>query len=161
VFGCDCKAETIETLLALIEKNGDEDPLLHVEGFNYDRATITLKKRTLPKLAEREPIAATIQAVGECLDPPIGEAGEEKRSENKSYAPPESFQKQFLAYSLGSYSFSVAQCANKLETILLQEQFLLEGAAPQLHFTAKTTLRQGRLLLLQSWPLHPKMWRRW
>mgnify|MGYP007008172148 CR=1 FL=1 len=53
-----------ETLLSLIEKNGGEDPLLHVEGFNYDRATIALNKRTRPKLDEREPIAATIPHVG-------------------------------------------------------------------------------------------------
>jgi hypothetical protein len=111
VLGCDCKAETIETLLSMMEQNGGNDPLLYVEGFNYDLATIALKKRSLKKLAEKEEVAACIQEVGVCCDPPVGEGGDEE----KMYTPPgSSFQRQFLAYSRGSYTFSVAKCANKL-----------------------------------------------
>ena len=114
VLACDCKGETVETLLSILEQSGGDDSLLHVEGFNYDLATIALKKRTLKKLAEKEPIAACIQEVGQCLDPPIGEARENDRPEDYSQSQTNAFQRQFLAYSLGSYSFSVVQCANKL-----------------------------------------------
>jgi hypothetical protein len=115
VLACDCKSESIETLLSLIEQGGGDDPLLQVVGFNYDRAIIALKKRSLKKLAEKEPVAASIQAVSECFSPPIGEeetnTGESRESK---YKVPESFQRQFLAYSLGSYSFSVVDCATNL-----------------------------------------------
>eukprot|EP00980_Cylindrotheca_fusiformis_P006543 scaffold1384_cov116-Cylindrotheca_fusiformis.AAC.21 len=117
VLACDCKIESIETLLSLIEQNGGDDPLLHVVGFNYDRAIIALKKRPLKKLASKEPVAASINAVSECFNPPVGD-GEEGRdpgeSRESNYKVPESFQRQFLAYSLGSYSFSVVDCASHL-----------------------------------------------
>jgi ATP-dependent DNA helicase Q4 len=113
VRGCDCRQETIETFLSLIEIGRDKNPLLHVEGFNYDEATIALKKRTLRKLAEREEVALSIQSVCSCIDAPLLD----KESETQNANPmkdPSSFQRQFLAYSMGSYTFSVTQCANKL-----------------------------------------------
>jgi hypothetical protein len=110
VLECDCKVETIETLLSIVEQNGGDSPLLHVEGFNYDKATVALKKRPLEKLAENEPLAACIQRIATCCDPPIGK----EREEEASYQKTESFQRHFLAYSQGSYSFSVAKCANAM-----------------------------------------------
>ena len=107
VIGCDCKPETVETLLSLIEQS--DGSLLRVEGTTYDHATIVLKKRTLAKLAEKEEVAACIQKCATCLDPPIGE---EPQSEIAEVA--EGFHRQFLAYSYGSYQFSVVRCANSL-----------------------------------------------
>ena len=114
VLGCDCKSETIETLLSLIEQIGGKDPTLQVIGFNYDRAIIALKKRTLKRLAEKEPVVSSIQAVGGCFNPPIGASEDDSKGVTSSQKLPDAFQKQFLAYSLGSYVFSVVDCATNL-----------------------------------------------
>jgi hypothetical protein len=111
VIGCDCKVETLDTLLSLIEQKGGANPLLNVEGFNYDMATIAMKKRTLEKLSANEHVAKSILSVGECLDPPIGQVREENASEGQQNFQKSSFQRQFLAYSMGSFTFSVARCA--------------------------------------------------
>ena len=109
---CDLKAETIETLLSILEQNGGESPLLHVEGFNYDSATVAMKKRSIENLAEREPVAASIKRVGVCCEQPIGEMREDTPSSTLPEAV--AFPRHFLAYSKGSYAFSVAKCANAL-----------------------------------------------
>jgi hypothetical protein len=109
VIGCDCKPETIETFLSIIEQN--DGLFLHVEGVIYDRATIALKKRTLEKLAEKEQIAACIKECGSRLDCPFRETDPQAVETTKA---PRNFPSQFLAYSFGSYAFSVASCSNKL-----------------------------------------------
>lgn len=114
VLGCDCKPETIETLLSLIEQAGGNDPLLQVIGFNYDRAVIALKRRTLKKLAEKEPVVSSIQAVAECINAPVCGSETDSKLADSTQKPPDSFQKQFLAYSLGSFLFSVVDCATNL-----------------------------------------------
>lgn len=111
VMRCDCKAETIETLLSLLEQSGGAESFLHVEGYNYDRAMVALKKRSLKSLAEREQIAGCIQKVGVCCETPLGETAETSSDKTQSFKP---FQQQFIAYSRGSYGFSVAACANVL-----------------------------------------------
>ena len=113
VRGIDCKPETIETFLSLIELEGGDCPILQIEGYNYDHATIALKKRTLKKLAEREPVAVSIHEVCQCIDTPLLEKSDE-HTEHQHVAAPSAFQRQFLAYSMGSYSFSITQCANRL-----------------------------------------------
>ncbi len=113
VLECDCKVETIETLLSILEQHGGDDPLFHFEGFNYDKATIALKNRTLEKLAEKEPVASCILRVATCFDPPIGKERDECGA-RQSLQKEASFQRHFLAYSRGSYAFSVAKCANAL-----------------------------------------------
>ncbi len=113
VRACDCKPETIETFLSLIERIGGDNPLLQIEGYNYDSAAIAMKKRTLKKLAEREPIALSIEAVSHCVDVPLSEEGARTEKVN-AVALPSSFQRQFIAYSKGSHSFSISQCANRL-----------------------------------------------
>lgn len=113
VRACDCKPETIETFLSLIERIGGNNPLLQIEGYNYDGATIALKKRTLTKLAEREAVAVSIQAVSQCVDAPLTETGAETEKVSTTVLP-KSFQRHFLAYSKGSHSFSISQCANRL-----------------------------------------------
>jgi ATP-dependent DNA helicase Q4 len=110
VIECDGKVETIETLLSILEQHGGDNPLFHVEGFNYDRATIALKKRSLDKLAETAPVASSIQRVGTCF-----KMTTEQDDETATYSQQQpSFQRHFLAYGRGSYSFSVAKCANAL-----------------------------------------------
>jgi len=113
VRGCDCKPETIETFLSLIERIGGDYPILQIEGYNYDGATIALKRRTLQKLAEKEPVAIAIQAVSQCIDAPLSETGAETM-QVQTKTVPSSFQRQFLAYSKGSHSFSISQAANRL-----------------------------------------------
>ena len=112
VRACDCKPETIETFLSLIERIGGDNPLLQIEGYNYDSAAIAMKKRTLKKLAEREPVAISIEVVSQCFDAPLSEGGAGTEKVNTTAIQP--FQKQFLAYSKGSHSFSISQCANRL-----------------------------------------------
>lgn len=109
VLECDCKQETLETFLSLIETMGGNSPLVHVEGINYDSATIAMKKRSLKRLAEKEEVASSILAISDCIDPPLWD--------QEDGTPPDlssSFQRQFLAYSMGSYSFSIATAANHL-----------------------------------------------
>lgn len=113
VRGIDCKPETIETFLSLIELEGGDYPLLQIEGYNYDSATIALKKRTLKKLSEKEPVAASIHQVCQCIDTPLLEKADGE-TEQQHVTAPNAFQRQFLAYSMGSYSFSITQCANRL-----------------------------------------------
>jgi Helicase conserved C-terminal domain len=108
---CDLKLETIETLISILEQDGGDHPLLHVEGFNYDSATVAMKKRTIEKLAEKEQVAASIKRVGVCCEQPIGDEREDAPS---SQQQDKAFQRHFLAYSKGSYAFSVAKCANAL-----------------------------------------------
>jgi len=117
---CDLKAETIETILSILEQKGGETPLLHVEGFNYDNATIAMKKCSIERLAEREPVAACIKRVGVCFDQPIGVERDDDDDGNDDDGPisklPDSttFKRHFLAYCKGSYAFSVTKCANAL-----------------------------------------------
>jgi hypothetical protein len=80
-------------------------------GVIYERAAIALKKRILGKLAETEQIAACIKECGSRLDCPSGEADPQDVDKTKA---PRNFQSQFLAYSFGSYAFSVATCSNRL-----------------------------------------------
>lgn len=113
VRACDCKPETIETFLSLIERIGGDNPLLQIDGYNYDSAAIAMKKRTLKKLAERETVAVSIEAVSQCVDSPLSGEGAGTEKVNGA-ALPSSFQRHFIAYSKGSYSFSISQCANRL-----------------------------------------------
>jgi hypothetical protein len=114
VVAFDCKPETIETFLSLIEQDGGDNPLLHVEGITFDRATIALKKRPLAKLAEKEPIAACINAWGKCVGRPVGDTEPSSNLQEAETKLPHNFQKHFLAYSFGSYTFSVIHLVNHL-----------------------------------------------
>jgi hypothetical protein len=64
-------------------------------------------------LAEREAVAVSIQAVSQCVDAPLTETGAETEKVSTTVLP-KSFQRHFLAYSKGSHSFSISQCANRL-----------------------------------------------
>jgi ATP-dependent DNA helicase Q4 len=47
VLHCDCKSETIETLVSLLEQKDYKESLVRMEGTIYDSATVAPKRRTL------------------------------------------------------------------------------------------------------------------
>jgi hypothetical protein len=110
VLGCDCKAETAETILSLLEQRDDKEPLLFIEGTSYDKATIASRRCRLDKLAEREPLAKAILYCAECVEPPAGEATQTEKSLDSF----ESRAHRLVGHTFGSYSFSIAQCSNCL-----------------------------------------------
>lgn len=110
VLGCDCKAETAETIISLLEQRTEKEPLLFIEGIFYDAASIAPKRRHLEKLAELEPIAKAILHCGECVEPPAGEALQSSTVLNTN----ETRESKLVGRAFGSYSFSIAQCSNCL-----------------------------------------------
>ncbi|CAB9501409.1 syndrome ATP-dependent helicase homolog [Seminavis robusta] len=116
VLRFDCKHETIETILSLIERDGGESPILHVEGITFNTATIALKKRPLSSLAKTEDIARAIKDCSTCVHAPVlSEDGKAPTEDTMRCDQHQSkFEKRFLAYSQGAYSFSVIDCVNRL-----------------------------------------------
>jgi ATP-dependent DNA helicase Q4 len=108
-MGCDCKAETVETLISFLESRDGGEPLLSIEGTFCDRAVVAPKRRTLGALAEKEPAALAILRCATCTEPPAGESGphNDARVEDGS-------GHRHIGHSFGSYAFSVAQCSNSL-----------------------------------------------
>jgi hypothetical protein len=113
-IGFDCKAETIETILSLIERDGGDNPILHVEGITFNSATIALKKRPLSALVDVESTARVIKACSTCVDSPIlaecGVSSQEVVQRSHS----SKFDQRFLAYGHGAYTFSIIECVNRL-----------------------------------------------
>jgi hypothetical protein len=107
----DCKAETIETLVSLLEYREKGENLLSVEGTMYDRATLAPKKRPLSDLAEKEDVVRAVMSCAACTEPPAGERAHQPQNEMQSDA---AAGRQLVGSPFGSYSFSVAQCANHL-----------------------------------------------
>ena len=102
VDASDCKEESIETMLSLLEEENSTHPsLMSVEGYLPDTATITLKKCALEKLSNVEEVARSIEKCGTRLDqsgPQVDFGGT-------------ALDKGFYAYSFGTYRFSVVRCA--------------------------------------------------
>ncbi|KAL7548043.1 hypothetical protein ACHAWF_011322 [Thalassiosira exigua] len=116
VDASDCKEESIETILSLLE--GDSNPsrqsLLAVEGFLPDAATITLKKRSLEKLGKVEQIALSIGKCGLRVDEHDDRSNQDPTSQYGKYQGNfggTAMEKGFYAYSFGTYQFSVVRCA--------------------------------------------------
>ena len=112
----DCKEAMIETMLSLLEENTDSfSALLSVEGNLTDEVIVTLKRRSLDKLCGHEAIARSIEKCSQRLDekekttdtPGTDNPLEEHLKKEGGTA----LQKGFLAYSLGTYKFSVLRCA--------------------------------------------------
>ena len=102
VNASDCKEESIETILSLLEEESATIPsLLSVEGYLPDRATITLKRRNLKKLSGIDQIARCIAKCGTRVD--------EGGSHNEQGGT--AMDSGFYAYSFGTYEFSVVRCA--------------------------------------------------
>jgi superfamily II DNA helicase RecQ len=129
VLGCDCKAETAETIISLLEARDGKESLLMIEGQMYDFATIAPKRHRLEKLAERELLAEAILHCAKCVEKP---AGEEK--ENDDSLQSETSASKLVGRAFGSYSFSIAQCANSLG----------ESAEPRHVFAALRRLQSSR-----------------
>jgi ATP-dependent DNA helicase Q4 len=104
IMATDCKIETVETLLSLLEGADRENPFLKIQATMTDQATITMKRKSLEKLAKTEKLADCIMKCGSCLDSPEAVV---KREDDD----PHTREKQFLAYSFGSHNFSVTKCA--------------------------------------------------
>ena len=115
ILGCDCKMETAETIISLLEERGDEEPLLFVEGISYDSATIAPKRCKLEQLAEKEPVAKAILHCAQCIQPPAGEQMEEELDSSGIHAASRDRREgKLLGQTYGSYTFSIAQAANCL-----------------------------------------------
>jgi ATP-dependent DNA helicase Q4 len=99
VDASDCKEEWIETIFSLLEgETLSNSSLLRVEGYLPDVVTITLKKRSLDKLEQLDPIARSIAKCGSRVDELSNIGGT-------------AMEKGFYAYSFGTYKFSVVHCA--------------------------------------------------
>lgn len=110
----DCRAETLETIFSLLED--DEvfgSPFLSVCGNLFDLAIVTLKRRTLSKLAIDEPIADAIAKCGKRIDV---DSSNDKSPLQQSLVSNggTALQHGFYAYSLGTYQLSVLDCAKHL-----------------------------------------------
>lgn len=111
VATCDCKPETIETILSLLEQRQGSESLLQVQGISYDRVSVAPKSRHLNKLAAKEPLAQAILTCSSCLESPAGE------SPKNSSCPVQhgiNTTHQLTGSSYGTYAFSVSQCGNVL-----------------------------------------------
>lgn len=103
---CDCKAETIETLVSLLELR--EISLLQLEGTFYDDGVLVPKKRHLHEIAKGETIVQAINACAKCVEAPAGEVVDDISE------PIFTASRNVGGYTFGAYAFSVAQCANWL-----------------------------------------------
>jgi hypothetical protein len=110
VLHCDCKSETIETLVSLLEQKDYKESLVRMEGTIYDFATVAPKRRTLKELATMEDIAKAILESGKCVEAPAGE----QLAPASTPAPSSSGGRKLIGFSYGTYTFSVAECANHL-----------------------------------------------
>lgn len=118
VDAIDCKEETIETMLSLLEEDKQSmNALLSVEGNFTDHVIVTLKRRSLEKLCEQEAICRAIDKCCNRLDEreDSGSTSEHNPLEERLKTEGGTAQQRgFLAYSLGTYQFSVLRCARFL-----------------------------------------------
>jgi hypothetical protein len=106
--GCDCKPETVETLISLFELPADGEPLGYVEGICYDCVTIAPKRRQLKDLADKEPLARAVLTCSVCVEAPAGE------SLLRQHFSCLDGSRVHAGSSFGAYKFSVALCASVL-----------------------------------------------
>lgn len=115
VHAVDCKQETIQTFLSVLE---DELPscskLLDIQGVIPDTATVTLKKRSLDSLCDKEEIAKCIKQCGVDITANPKAAKEPLEYDRFHKFGGTASQKGFLAYSFGVYQCSVINCAQLL-----------------------------------------------
>jgi len=105
----DCKPETIETLLSLLELRDGSEPLIHVEGTSYDCASIAPRRNCLKDLAKNEPLAQVILECSRCIEAPAGEHAPNSLQDSfTEIGPP------VVGHSFGTYTISVSRCANLL-----------------------------------------------
>jgi hypothetical protein len=108
ILGCDCKVETAETILSLLEQRNDKEPLLFIQGISYDIASVAPRRCILEELAQKEPVVRAILQCADFIEPPAGQVVDKDHS--SSYQ-----RKSNLTNStFGSFSFSIAKCSNCL-----------------------------------------------
>ena len=117
----DCKEESIQTILTLLENGSTNyDKLLSIEGILPDIGVITLKKRSIEKLALEEPIFHCLKLCGKIQSKESSASNNDESSNTARYSghPYQKNitfkQKSFLAYSFGVIEFSVLKCARLL-----------------------------------------------
>jgi len=119
VQSIDCKEETIQTILSLLEDNSHSFPkLLDIEGIIPNVARCILKRRTIEKLACEEPLARCIHACGTQIDA-RSKAGNGQVESSSAFNQVSKYggtasQKGFAAYSFGVFEFSIVKCARLL-----------------------------------------------
>lgn len=97
----NCKVETVETLLCMVEEKHRTNPLLSLEGTITDCVHVILKRRSLALLADHEPVAA---AIAKCSQEVDTDKGHSLSSDLVA----------LCAYSFGCYKFSIAACTTML-----------------------------------------------
>jgi len=110
VQSTDCKEETIQTILSILEDDNSLlcKKMLTIEGIIPDSATIILKRQAIEKLANTEPIARCICSCGIRVD---------SRSGTLSMGASYSDQRGDTAmqrYSFGVIEFSITKCTRLL-----------------------------------------------
>jgi len=108
IDSCDLKDETSQTLLSLLEEE-EFGSLLVYNGKMSDVCVITLKKRELEKLSEKESIARLILQCGKKLG-----SGQTERERELDRNGGTAKDAGFNAYCLGNWRFSIVQCASLL-----------------------------------------------
>ena len=103
VSALDCKSETIETLLSLMESDEDLQPPLSFEGRVSDMVSIVLKRTPLQQLEVREQVVRCISKCGRVLEN-LRRDGENHSHPTKSAST--------LHCGLATYQFSVSRCTN-------------------------------------------------
>ena len=99
----DCKSESIQTILSILEKD-----MLSIEGIIPDSVSMTLKKRTIEKLAEMEDVARCIKICGKRVDNDL------KDSNGFSKNGGTAIERGFTMYSYGVFHFSIMNCVQLL-----------------------------------------------
>jgi hypothetical protein len=111
VNGCDCKPETVETILSLFEQRDcDLATLLHIEGAFYDRVSVSPKRGTLEALSESEDVLRSILSCSICTEAPLGQAETLDEWSDLQYGATE--RTKVSGRRTGVYTFSVSECSN-------------------------------------------------
>ncbi|KAI2509531.1 Type III restriction enzyme [Fragilaria crotonensis] len=103
VSALDCKIETIETLLSLMESDEGLQRLLSFEGRVNDRLAVVLKRTPLQQLEGREQVVRCISKCGRVVE------NIERDGENLSRPARNA---STLHCGLATYQFSVSRCTN-------------------------------------------------
>lgn len=114
VIGADCKIETIETVLSLLEDSSSQESLLQIEGTISDEATITLKRRSLEKLSMNEPVVQCVIRCATRLSVQSDVVESSDTAKEFCHNESENREKAFHSYSFGAFKFSITKCARLL-----------------------------------------------
>ena len=142
ITAVDCKEESIQTLLSILEQDSPlSKKLFHIEGNIPDVLTVTLKRRSIEKLGEKETIARCIERCGiDLLDRERALTMDvaTTTASNVEKFGGTAMEKGFAAYSFGMIQFSVVACAREMGV----------GAEPRNVYAALRRLQsEGEILI--------------